>query len=144
VNDRVQELIEDLRRRATSCDEVANNYDRRRDSFAAERCRAKAQAYLHSADLAQQILGTEPERDAEYWCMRCPVTEQDVSDRGVTTEQAAAWMESNGFERAYAHRTLVLGTDAIACLCNNAGKRVGKPAQHVLDEMAAIVPEAKP
>ncbi len=63
MNDRVQELIDDLRRRATSRDEAANNYDRRRDSLAVERCRAKAQAYAHSAELAQQILGTEREPD---------------------------------------------------------------------------------
>ena len=76
--------------------------------------------------------------------MRCYVTERDVNERGITSNQAAAWMEANGFERAYAHRTLVLGTDSIACLCNNVGNQVGKPAQRVLDEMAAIVPEAKP
>lgn len=141
---------------------MANNYDRRRDSFAAERCRAKAQAYAHSADLAQQTdddievrIGFL-QRDAEYWRMRCPVTEQDVTERGVTGEQAATWMDANGFvrESEFSDPTWRSSggfygifsreeSHSIAFLCNNAGEQVGKPAQRVLDEMAAIVPEAK-
>jgi hypothetical protein len=127
------------------------------------RCRAKAQAYAHSAELAQQT-GDDIEvrigflqRDVEYWRMRCPVTEQDVDGRGVTREQATAWMDANGFVRepAFDEPTWRTGeggfygifsreeSDSIAHLCNSAGKRVGKPAQQVLDEMAAIVSEDK-
>lgn len=145
MNDRAQELIDDLHRRAAECESLANARaisDWGNDKLTV-RYRAKAQAYAHSAELAQQILGTERERDAEYWRMRRYVTERDVNERGITSNQAAAWMEANGFERAYAHRTLVLGTDSIACLCNNVGNQVGKSAQRVLDEMAAIVPETK-
>ncbi len=159
MNDRVQELIADLRRRAAECESLANERaisDWGNDETTV-RCRAKAQAYAHSAELAQQILGTEPERDAEYWRMRCPVTEHDVDERGVTREQATVWMDANGFVREpeFSEPTWKSPhgfygifsreeSHSIAFLCNNAGEQVDKPAQRVLDEMAAITPEVKP
>lgn len=90
-------------------------------------------------------------RDAEYWRLRCSVTVSDVIERGVTREMAAAWMDANGFVRepqfsvpAWKSQNGHYGFfdnedgDSIAYLCNKAGKQVGKPAQQVLDEMAAI------
>jgi hypothetical protein len=155
---RAQELIDGLRRRAAECESLASARaisDWGNDETTV-RCRAEAQAYAHSAELAQQILGTEPERDAEYWRMRCPVTEHDVTERGVTQEQAAAWMDANGFVREPEFNEPTWKSPhgfygifsceeshSIAHLCNHAGKQVGKPAQRVLDEMAAITPEAK-
>jgi len=62
---RAQELIDGLRRRAAACDEMANDRLANDPSWMVDekvvRCRAKAHAYAHSAELAQQILGTERE-----------------------------------------------------------------------------------
>lgn len=55
--ERVRELVDDLKRRASSCSQLV---DRQHEPGDCQRLVAKASAYHHAAEMVEQLLKDEP------------------------------------------------------------------------------------
>ena len=56
MEEHMNELIDELRRRVAACEHLADEHTEQNDEISRARCWGKAQAYWHAAELAERVL----------------------------------------------------------------------------------------